>query len=598
MATDVDIKVTGPFIGVNQTRESSEIDLREARNALNVNLDPGVLDARLGYDVGAVAPNGEPIEGTHDYRQNDGTRIFLVKAGNQLYRLDGAVFTTIGSPGDLTAGNLAQFLDLNNRVYITHGGVPKVTDGTSLFNWLIDKPGFAPDLAASGAVGAGKLNGTYDYKYVFFSSAFGQESPSSPSTNEADTLAGLEVTTTVTVENQNVVLSNFDTTNDARVDKFRIFRRKTSAFESDWFFVTEVIETTVTFTDRFPDNNIDNTDIAPLTFDQNFPEGRFLAFNAGTIFLSGIDTEPNNVYFTPVNGKALGQFFTVDDRVTGLLSFQGELVVFTQSSIWLVSGNSVGTLFPRRTIVDRGCLAPFSIVPVDNLIYFLSENGMYSYDLSRVNEVSRPVKPIWLNRNFSRDFNMIGVHDWQNSAIWWLYSDGTSIENDAMLVYFYRNTAIFQQPSWVPWDVPDAQYCGLITDSVTNLREIKLGFDDGRVSTYGDGGDDNGVPIDWNWETGKQDLEAPTVQKRWTQLEAQTVSQVANDDFMNVEISLNDTDVFEFVGKTQPIVDSIWRSRLARRSAQMRIRWSAKLNGTFRMVSWRLLADASARASR
>lgn len=595
MPTDVDIQVTGPFIGVNRTRDSREIDIREARDALNVNLDPSALDSRLGYGSGPMTPNGQPIEGDHDYRQNDGTRIHLVKAGNQLYRLDGTVFTEIGGT-DLVAGNIAQFITLNNRVYITHGGVPKVTDGTSLFNWLINKPANAPDLAVVGAVGDGKLIGTYDYKYVFFSSTFGQESPSSPPTNATDTAGGLEVTSTITVDNQNVELTNFVTTLDSRVDKYRIFRRKVSAFESDWFFLIEIDSTTTTFIDRTPDNDVDTTDIAPLTFDANFPEGRFVAFNAGTLFVSGIDTEPNNIFFTQVNGKALGQFFTVDDRVTNLVAFQGELVVFTQSSIWLVSGNSVTTLFPRKMIADRGCLAPFSVVPVDNTIFFLSENGVYSYDLSQVREVSRPVKALWLARNFSRDFNMKGVHDIDNSAVWWVFSKPGSTQNDTMLVYFYRNTSIHQKPSWCPWDIPNLQHCGLITDPVTNIREIKLGFQDGRVTTYGEGGgNDNGVPIEWFWETGKIDLEAPTLLKRWQQLEAHTVPQLANNDFLNLEISLGDTDVFEFLGKTQPISDSVWRSRIARRSNQLRVRFSSLLNGTFRLVYWRLMADASAR---
>lgn len=598
MASDVQIEVDGPFIGVNQTRDSSEIDIHEARDALNVNLDPGTLDARLGYGSGPNAPNGQPIEGMHDYRQNDGTRIFLVKAGDQLYRLDGEVFTAVGGP-DLVAGNIAQFLSLQNRVYIAHGGDPKVTDGTDLFNWLIDRPQFAPDLAADGAEGDGKLNGNYDYKFVYYSTTWGQESPSSPSTNQMDTDAGLEVTSTVTVTDQNVMLSNFPTTSDMRVDRYRIFRRKLSAFESDWFFVDEIPSSTTNYVDRTPDNDVDDSDIAPLTFDQNFPQGRFVAFNAGTVFLAGIDDEPDNIYFTQVNGKALGQFFTVDDRVTGLLSFQRELVVFTQSSIWLVSGNSAGTLFPRRTIVDRGCLAPFSIVPVDNLIYFLSQNGIYSYDLSRVSEVSRPVKPIWQQRNFQRDFNIVGVHDVQNSAVWWVYSDGTSAQNDSMLVYFYRNTALFQRPSWCPWDIPGAQFCGLITDPDTNERTIRLGFDQGRVATYGSGGgNDNGTPIEWLWETGKQDLEAPTVRKRWAEMEAETVPQVANNDYMNVEISLDDTDVFEYLGNTQSVSDSIWRTRVARRSGQLRIRFSAELNGTFRLIYWRIEADSSARAGR
>jgi hypothetical protein len=590
------ITVTGPFIGVNQARESSEIDPREARDALNCMLDQGTIDCRLGYDSGATAPNGLPIEGTHDYRQSDGTRIFLVKAGDQLYRLDSSTYTAIGG-AVLTSGNLAQFLTLNNRVYITHGGTPKVTDGTDLFDWQITKPSYAPDAVASGSVGDGLLSGDYDYKFVFYSSTWGQESPSSPSTDQTDTTAGLEITTTVTVDQQDVELSNFNTSVDSRVDKYRIFRRKVSNFESDWFFIDEVSSSTTTYVDRYPDNNVDYTDLAPLTFDPQFPDARFVATNAGTVFASGIDDEPNNIYFSPVNKTVLGNFFTVDDRVTGLLQFQGELVVFTQSSIWLVSGNSVSTLFPRRTIVDRGCLAPFSIVPVDNLIYFLSENGVYAYDLSRVFEVSRPAKAYWLTRNFSKDFKIKGVHDWKNSAVWWSYADGTSATNDSMLVYFYRNSAVLSKQSWVPWSIPNLQYCGLITDPVTNLRDIKLGFTSGQIATYGNGANDNGTAIEWFWRTGAQDIQTPTMKKRWHELSAEIVRQ-NRSDFINASILVDDNDNFEFIGSTQDVVNEIWRTRLARRAAQLSMKWSASLNGTHRLVSWTFFVERSARESR
>jgi hypothetical protein len=585
---------TGPFIGVNRTTESREIDKREAFDALNCMLDQGALDSRFGFDTGATAPNGLPIEGTHDYRQNDGTRIFLVKAGDQLFSLSGTTFTPIGG-AVLTAGNLAQFLQLNNRVYIAHGGTPKVTDGTDLFDWQITKPSYAPDANPSGAVGDGMLNGDYDYKFVFFSSTWGQESPSSPSTDQTDTTAGIEVTTTVTVDNQDVTLDNFNTTVDVRIDKFRIFRRKVTNFEADWFFIAEVDSSTTTFLDNIPDNNVDFTDLAPLTFDPAFPDVRFLASNGGAIFAAGIDDEPDNIYFSPVNKTVLGSFFTVDDRITGLIAFQGEIVVFTQSSIWLVSGNSAFTLFPRKTIVDRGCLAPFSIVPVDNLIYFLSENGVYAYDLSRVFEVSRPVKPLWLARNFSRDFQIKGVHDWKNSAVWWVYSDGTSVTNDAMLVYFYRNSQVVKSPSWVPWDIPGVQYCGLITDPATNLRQIKLGFDDGQVATYELGtGNDDGTSIQWNWETGQQDMNLPGRKKRFEELNAEIIRQ-DRDDYMNASIKLDDDEDFTFVGSTQDLVDEIWRTRLARRAAQLALKWSAELNGPHRLVSWTIEAEGSAR---
>lgn len=588
---DLPIDVQGPFVGVDKTREARELAPNEAFDALNVNLDGGTLRAALGYDSGAVAPNGAPIEQGHDFKRRDGTKVHLLKAGPQLYRLDGTTFTAIGG-AVLSSGNLAQYLTLNDRVYIVHGGTPKVTDGSSLFDWLIARPSHAPDSVAIGSDGDGMLAGTYDYKVAFYSSTWGQESPSSPSTNETDTDGGVEKTTTVSPSNQWVTLSNFDTSSDTRVDQYRIYRRKVSNFESDWRLIDEVDSSTTSYTDRVPDNNVSLTSIAPLTFTADFPAARFIAYNAGVIFVGGIDDTPTRIYFTPVNKTVLGQFDVVEDTVTGLVAFQGQMVVFTESAIWIFSGNTAETLFKRKAIADRGCLAPFSIRPIDNVIFFLSENGFYTYDLARVNEVSRPVKSLLLARNFSRDYNMVSVHDWENSAVWWIYSSAGSSENDKILVHFYRNSAVVQQPSWVPWSIPGLESAYLITNSSTNLREIKLGFFSGRVTTYGGGSDFDGSTISFLWETGKQDGRAPHITKKWKAMTIDMVRQSTGGE-LNVLVNRNDSDVFELEGKVADLEREFWKHRLARRAAQLRTRFSADLSGPLEIVKWRYEIDAA-----
>ncbi len=597
MPVDLPIPVAGPFVGVDTTREARELAPNEAFDALNVNLDGGTLKAVLGYDVGAVAPNGSVIESAHDFKLIDGTFIHLVKAGSQLYSLSGTTFTAIGS-SILEAGNQAQYLTLNNRVYITHGGTPKVTDGVDLFDWLIVKPTFAPTLATSGAVDSGRLNGEYDYKYTFYSSTWGQESPSSPSTNQADTTAGTEKTSTVTVVDQSVALSNFATTTDTRVDQYRIYRRKVTNFESEWRLIDEVASSTTSYIDVVPDNNVSLTSIAPLTFDAVFPKARYLDYNAGVIFVGGIDAEPTSVYFTPVDKTVLGQFDVVDDTVTGVIAFQGQMVVFTTLSIWIFSGNTAATLFKRKAIADRGCLAPFSIRPIDNEIFFLSENGVYAYDLSRVREVSRPVKGLFLARNFARDKNLVSVHDWENSAVWWIYSSGTSVLNDRILVHFYRNTEVTQQPSWVPWSIPGLETATLITNPTTKLREIKLGFQDGRVTTYGGGLNFNGTPKEFLWESGKQDTRAPDMVKKWGKLSIDSVRQDVPGE-LNVEVSLDDSNIFVSAGDSLPISErELLAFRLKRRAAQLRTRFKASLNGGLEIVKWRYDVERGAEKRR
>lgn len=593
MPTDLPIDVAGPFVGVDLTREARELAPNEAFDALNINLDGGTLKAALGYDEGAIAPNGSVIESSHDYKLINGTFIQLVKAGPQLYKLDGTTFTTIGS-AILEAGNQAQYLTLNNRVYITHGGTPKVTDGTSLFDWLITKPTFAPDLATSGAEESGFLNGEYDYKVTFYSTTWGQESPSSPSTDQTDTTAGTEKTSSVEVVNQSVALTNFATTSDTRIDKYRIYRRKLTNFEADWRLIDEIASSTTSYIDVVPDNNVSLTSIAPLTFDAVFPKARYVAYNSGVIFVGGIDAEPTAVYYTPVNKTVLGQFDVVNGTVTGIVAFQGQIVVFTTLSIWIFAGNTAATLFKREAIADRGCLAPFSIRPIDNEIFFLSENGVYAYDLSRVREVSRPVKDLFLARNFARDKNIVSVHDWKNSAVWWIYSSGTNVLNDKILVHFYRNTEVTQQPSWVPWSIPGLETATLITNPTTKLREIKLGFQSGRVSTYEGGLDHNGAAIEYLWESGKQDTRAPHMVKKWANLSIDSKRQTVAGQ-LNVSVSLDDSDVFESAGDPLPINErELLTMRLARRSAQLRTRFSASLHGGMEIVKWRYEVEKGA----
>jgi len=64
-------------------------------------------------------------------------------------------------------------------------------------------------------------------------------------------------------------------------------------------------------------------------------------------------------------------------RITGLLVFGRELYIFKTNNIevWVHSGGP--TSFQRRNVIERGCIAPESILLADNEIYFLGNDGDY-----------------------------------------------------------------------------------------------------------------------------------------------------------------------------------------------------------------------------
>jgi hypothetical protein len=238
-------------------------------------------------------------------------------------------------------------------------------------------------------------------------------------------------------------------------------------------------------------------------------------------------------------------------------------------------------------------VAPFSIVPVDNLIYFLSENGFYAYDLSTVTEVSRPVQDIILDRNHNKDIDVIGMHDIRNNAIWWLYGSSGGSAVDTMLVHYYRNSVVAGASSWVPWTITGLRNMTQVTNDTTGIREPRLGFDDGRVSTY-TGGDDNGTAIDWSWTTGKQDIQTPSLKKFFNVLTLENVRKTTGS--IDVATSIDTFTDFDFVGRQHDMTSELFRTRLARRASQIRLKFSGSTTGGAEIIGWTLQAEASAKS--
>lgn len=581
--------VSGPFVGMDRTQNSRRLSTKEAYDAYNVDLDRSTIRGRRGFGAGATAPNGSPVESQFDYRKLDGTRVHLVKAGDQLYSLSGSTFTAIGG-AVLEADNLAQFVVVGGKCYFTHGGTPKVTDGESLYDWRIEGPSYAPDL--TGTTG-GLLTGLYDYKITFYSSAWGLESPASPPTDEADSLVPGVKTSAIELVDQWVTFSNLPTSGDSRVDKIRFYRRKVSSAESDWYFVEEIPMGAGGWVDQTPDVDRGLT-IAPLTYTDNYPEARLCAHNLGVTYLAGIADDPSSLWYTREGSMAVFDRLVLDDdggEISGLLSFQGQLVVFTTRSIWLLSGVPPSSHSLRRLVRDRGCLAPFSIVPVDSMVYFLSENGVYAWTGSGVMEVSRPVKPMWLARNYSLDWKIKGVHDITSSSVWWSYGTSSQTTTSSILTYFYRNSAIAGKPSWTRWEIPDAIGFDQITDTTTNSRRVHAGFSDGRVAAYDSADDDNGEEIEWHWQTGDEDADSPTLKKHWGEMTVETDSDA--DGYIDVEVSI-DGGPLEPIGSPSEIRESFRRFSPRMHGSQRALKFNC--TGDAELVSWSQRIDRSKRS--
>lgn len=115
---------------------------------------------------------------------------------------------------------------------------------------------------------------------------------------------------------------------------------------------------------------------------------------------------PDSIWFSALNdgdslgiGAAGGGQIIVrtfgDQNVTGLVSLATSLMIFHTQGVSRLTGYGQDdtTVTPAGISGDVGTTAPFSIVRVDNLVYFMSGRGLYRASEQQVEPVNTPQKP-------------------------------------------------------------------------------------------------------------------------------------------------------------------------------------------------------------
>ena len=84
--------------------------------------------------------------------------------------------------------------------------------------------------------------------------------------------------------------------------------------------------------------------------------------------------------FDPL-GIVAYHFLAVEEQevITGLKSFKEQLVVFTDRSIYLLTGGTDETFRLFKAVGGVGCVAPNSIVEANGVLYFMARDGIYGF---------------------------------------------------------------------------------------------------------------------------------------------------------------------------------------------------------------------------
>lgn len=581
----------GPLLGVNKAKDAGQLTANEAADALNLSLSSGTATKRDGYIRKLDFSSYGSILGMYNYLKVSGSStqvIHLIKSAGSLFAASDWVATDLSV--SLSTTELACFTTMNNRCYLCDGSAFKVTDGTSSYNAAIAQP--AAVTAAASASG-GVLSGVYDYKVTFYSSTWGQESPAS------------DASSSVTVAAKKIDLSDIPVSVDGRVGARRIYRRKTSSGQTDWFFIAEISDnTTTTYEDNILESDVNTNLLCPLSYSTSVPNFRYLEQQGNVLFLAGDDTNPTFLYYTLVDQPwAVQSYLPIGsgsdtDPITGLAAYLGVLVIFKQRSIYVLSGNSRDTFYVRKVHGGVGCRGHHSIVNAGDYLYFLAEDGFWFFDGTNVAPVSGaeaqdPIRPDITARNYARDKYVVGVHDPDRSMILWLYSGADSASTDKGYAYFYEHSARTGYPCWVPWSLGAIGYAARLCDPDDRQYTTFVGTEEGYLCYLG-GNDDDGSQFTYYWKTGEFDGGAPHKFKIWKELEIEFEPQSASS-LINVNYYLNGSASSVSVGQhdmTAPVL----RARIGVSSRQIALEFTGSSAQPAELATYSLEYEVAGRA--
>lgn len=150
------------------------------------------------------------------------------------------------------------------------------------------------------------------------------------------------------------------------------------------------------------------------------------------VFFAGVTTVRTRLYYSDIGNAAVwGATAYVDipspydgDEITGLAILYGNLIVFKRHSIYIVQGDAPENWVISKTNSAIGCVSPHSIVGVDNLVYFVSDKGLYAMNLSNSKQICYKVEPRYntaLTNQLSGSFTknrILAVHYRFRNEIW------------------------------------------------------------------------------------------------------------------------------------------------------------------------------------
>lgn len=358
-----------PFRGINVSGSPTEISQNQSPDMLNFNLDQnGSLNKRTGYSrVFPTSLGSGKINGLYEFKKSDGSSIFLIAWGTQLFTQSGDAQPVSIYSGIVNAK--VHFFINNGKCYMMNGTNFLVYDGTTISKITP----YVPTIQMSKPpAGGGTAYEDFNLSGNKFKDSF--------SGTGTDTVFQLSLTvldeTTVTAQ---VGTTTINEGSGLIVDRVNGKVTFTTAPVSGTNNVIITAGKTVSgYAER-----IENCTFS-IGFGGSNDTRRFISGNSNMpeyVFRSGL-LDPT---YWPENG-----YYKYSDKVMGFTKQYDYLVIERLSGKhqvqYSMSGDGTVT-FPSKPINDEvGCIASNSIQIIDNNPVSLSKDGVYAITATNVKD--------------------------------------------------------------------------------------------------------------------------------------------------------------------------------------------------------------------
>lgn len=358
-----------PFKGMNLSDTPTQIDQSQSPDMLNVNIDErGALNKRTGYTrVFPTSLGAGAINGVYEYQKINGTVMFLLAHGANLYTQSGNAQPVSIYEG--LANQRVNFFTMNDKCYIMDGVNYLVYDGTT----VSPVTPYIPTIAISKTPAGG---GTAYEDFNLLSAGF-KDSFSADGTATAYVLSltNLDATPVTAVVNGVNTVEGTDFTVDRVLGKVTFTTAPATGTNN---VVITAYKTYAGYADRIK-------------------KCRFITLFGGSNdtrpFVSGNPDMPGYVWrlglFDPTYAPENG-FYKYSQKVTGFSKQYDYLVVHMAEGYRVINyeldTNGLAS-FPSKPINDQvGTIATNSIQLIENNPVSLSKNGVYILTSSNVRD--------------------------------------------------------------------------------------------------------------------------------------------------------------------------------------------------------------------